>query len=195
VTDGQASSTFVPHSPQALGSNARICAAIRGECSFPVPLPPPTTSSLTFSHAMRQRENLRVLRAFAANLCTAAPEKNVAGILCRRFFSRPLDYRNLVRIFLTRCFLVAREPTVRIFGWIGRGSERKLTVLICMAILAADVRIRGEGRAASGRVRIVSSQVRTESQILNARSKRSPSAMRGMQMALGIRSMVARRCS
>src|SRR5207302_10993034 len=35
VTDGQASSTFVPHSPQALGSNASICVAIRGECSFP----------------------------------------------------------------------------------------------------------------------------------------------------------------
>src|SRR5438132_4015649 len=28
VTDGQASSTFVPHSPQALGSNARICARV-----------------------------------------------------------------------------------------------------------------------------------------------------------------------
>src|SRR5215831_19340596 len=31
----------LPHSPQALGSNARICPAIRGECSIPVPLPPP----------------------------------------------------------------------------------------------------------------------------------------------------------
>jgi len=41
VADGQAFSKFVPHAPQALGSNARICAAIRGECSFPVPLPPP----------------------------------------------------------------------------------------------------------------------------------------------------------
>ena len=35
-----------------------------GECWIPVPLPPPTASSLTFSLAMRRRENLRVLRDF-----------------------------------------------------------------------------------------------------------------------------------
>jgi hypothetical protein len=37
---------------------------------------------------------------FAAKLCTAVPENYVARMLSRRFFSRPLDCRNLVRIFM-----------------------------------------------------------------------------------------------
>jgi hypothetical protein len=38
--------------------------------------------------------------AFPAKLCTAEPANSVACILSPRFFSRPLDYGNLVRIFM-----------------------------------------------------------------------------------------------
>jgi hypothetical protein len=36
---------------------------------------------------------------FPAKLCTAEPANSVACILSPRFFSRPLDYGNMVRIF------------------------------------------------------------------------------------------------
>jgi hypothetical protein len=63
-------------------------------------------------HSLRQprRRQLSLLRCddtkisafcgtFLAKLCTAEPANSVACILSPRFFSRPLDYVNLVQIF------------------------------------------------------------------------------------------------
>jgi hypothetical protein len=45
-------------------SRSILTVGTAGECWIPVHLPPPTASSLTFSLAMRRRENLRVLGDF-----------------------------------------------------------------------------------------------------------------------------------
>ena len=66
---------------------------------FRTPLPPPTASSLTFSLAMRRRENLRVLRDFPCEALHRRTCKQRSLYSLSAFFSRPLDYGNLVRIF------------------------------------------------------------------------------------------------
>jgi hypothetical protein len=67
---------------------------------------------------------------FAAKLCIAVPENIVACILSPRFFSRPLDFGDLVRIFyvieIARFIALLATRTFRIVVGLGRRSQRQL---------------------------------------------------------------------
>jgi hypothetical protein len=82
---------------------------------------------------------------FPAKLCTADPENNVAFILSPGFFSRPLDYGNLVRIFyvieITRFIACSQSVLFELF-WASEKTSAPTDALICLAFLAIEVRIK-----------------------------------------------------